>query len=154
MTPRTQIHQRTKSREESRIENRQMAVAMHEGMHPIELALRAGALQPKIGEQVRPHPASDEVQRVVTRDHTQQRDDQSDRIARDALVRQETAHEQRDILGHRQAPPAQHQDHEQSQVGEVFDVRGNETDQQSLSVGEPVPQRVANFVDWRPAIHS
>ena len=121
-------------------------MAMHEGMHPIELALRAGALQPKIGEQVRPHPASDEVQRVVTRDHTQQRDDQSDRIARDALVRQETAHEQRDILGHRQAPPAQHQDHEQSQVGEVFDVRGNETEQQSLSVGKPVQQYLANFV--------
>lgn len=118
-----QIHQRAKSREESRVENRKMAMAMHEGMHPIGLVLGASALEPKTREQLRSDPATDEVQRVVTRDHTKQRDDESERIACDALVGQETAYQQRDILGHRQAQPAQRQDHEQSQIGEVFDVR-------------------------------
>ena len=88
-----------------------MPVPMHERMQPVDIALRSvfrsfGFLQSKVGEQIGTDAASDEVQRIVARDHAEQRHHQRDGIASDALMREKAAGQQRNIFGHRQAEPA------------------------------------------------
>ena len=107
-------------------------MTLHETLDALDLMLPARPRQHEVAHQSRAEAPAHKEQRVVARDHAQQRDRQRDRIARHPAMGQIAAREQRHVLWNRQSQSAQHQNNEQSKIGEVFDVPGDQPDQAQL----------------------
>ena len=67
-------------------------------------------------------------------------------------MHQETGRQQRDVFGYRQAHPAQYEDHQQASIGEMLDVRGNQTRQASVPLRVMIAQHPPDLIDRQPFI--
>ena len=119
----------------------------HEFLEPLDLALRARPPDAEVGYQPGAKAPPEKKQRVVARDHADQRDRQRHRVLDDSAMHQEAARQQRDVLRYRQAHPAQYQDHQQSSVSEMLDVGRDQTRQASIPLSVMLAQYAADLFD-------